>query len=79
MRSNRLFRALTAAAVISTVALFTTTTFGAAHQKVLHSFDSGTDGAYTYANLIFDAAGNLYGTTYWGGIHDAGTVFEITP
>ena len=26
-----------------------------------------------------DAAGNLYGTTYDGGIHYSGTVFELTP
>jgi uncharacterized repeat protein (TIGR03803 family) len=29
--------------------------------------------------LIFDAAGNLYGTTYAGGSGLAGTVFELTP
>jgi uncharacterized repeat protein (TIGR03803 family) len=29
--------------------------------------------------LIFDAAGNLYGTTAYGGIYAYGTVFEITP
>ncbi len=49
-------------------------------EKVLHSFNqNGTDGFYPYSNLIFDAAGNLYGTTYAGGIHNYGTVFEITP
>jgi uncharacterized repeat protein (TIGR03803 family) len=45
--------------------------------KVLHSF-SGEDWDYPYAGLIFDAAGNLYGTTIHGGI-GAGTVFELTP
>ena len=29
-------------------------------------------------NLVFDAAGNIYGTTTNGGAHDAGTVFELT-
>ncbi|MGB8886055.1 MAG: choice-of-anchor tandem repeat GloVer-containing protein [Candidatus Korobacteraceae bacterium] len=49
-------------------------------QKVLHSFnENGADGAYPEAALIFDAAGNLYGTTYEGGIHYAGAVFELTP
>ena len=57
-------------------------------ETVLHSFGRGTDGAFPYAGLIFDAAGKLYGTTEWGGIHSScpygphvgcGTVFEITP
>ena len=29
-------------------------------------------------NLVFDAAGNIYGTTTNGGAHDAGTVFELS-
>ncbi len=49
-------------------------------EKVLHSFNlNGTDGAYPYASLIFDAAGNLYGTTSAGGTHGNGTVFELSP
>jgi uncharacterized repeat protein (TIGR03803 family) len=36
------------------------------------------DGAYPYAGLIADAAGNLFGTTKGGGAHGGGTVFEIT-
>jgi uncharacterized repeat protein (TIGR03803 family) len=48
-------------------------------EKTLHSFGNGTGGARPYAGLIFDTAGNLYGTTYYGGDHDAGTVFELTP
>jgi uncharacterized repeat protein (TIGR03803 family) len=55
------------------------------NEKVLHSFElNGSDGAYLYSGLIFDAAGNLYGTTYMGGINSCdnlgcGTVFELTP
>ena len=47
-------------------------------ESVLHSFN-GNDGYHPPAGLIFDAAGNLYGTTYYGGAHDTGTVFELTP
>jgi uncharacterized repeat protein (TIGR03803 family) len=47
-------------------------------EQVLHSFNF-TDGKYPYANLIFDAAGNLYGTTLDGGAHANGTVFELLP
>jgi uncharacterized repeat protein (TIGR03803 family) len=31
------------------------------------------------AGLILDPAGNLYGTTAWGGEHGYGAVFELTP
>lgn len=49
-------------------------------EKVLHSFNSdGTDGFNPYGNLIFDAKGNLYGTTYVGGTGSVGTVFELSP
>jgi uncharacterized repeat protein (TIGR03803 family) len=40
---------------------------------------NGLDGTYPYAGLIFDADGNLYGTTSAGGSHGDGTIFEITP
>jgi uncharacterized repeat protein (TIGR03803 family) len=35
------------------------------------------DGAYTTAGLIADAAGDLFGTTVYGGLYGDGTVFEI--
>ena len=47
-------------------------------EKVLHNFGHGMDGTYPHSNLIWDAAGNLYGTTYWGGTHGYGTAFEMT-
>ena len=47
-------------------------------EKVLHSFSAtGGDGAYPYAALIHDEAGNLYGTTYGGGVYGYGTVFKV--
>jgi len=47
-------------------------------EELLHSFNSN-DGEWPQASLIFDQAGNLYGTTYAGGAHGAGTVFQLTP
>ncbi len=48
--------------------------------NVLHSFGAyGTDGINPNATLIFDAAGNLFGTTYAGGANGYGTVFEMSP
>jgi len=49
----------------------------AATINVLYTFAGGTDGAGPYGGLIFDSAGNLYGTTVSGGVYDQGTVFEL--
>jgi uncharacterized repeat protein (TIGR03803 family) len=38
---------------------------------------NGGDGANPVAGLIMDSSGNLYGTTYYGGASDDGTVFEL--
>jgi uncharacterized repeat protein (TIGR03803 family) len=48
-------------------------------EKVLYNFASVPDGANPYWWLIFDAAGNLYGTTFAGGTHNGGAVFELSP
>ncbi len=44
---------------------------------VLHSFSNSPDGALPFAGLLMDAAGNLYSTTYDGGIFGFGTVFKL--
>jgi uncharacterized repeat protein (TIGR03803 family) len=48
-------------------------------ETVLYSFTGGLDGFYPNGGLIQDAAGNLYGTTYFGGTIGDGTVFMLTP
>jgi uncharacterized repeat protein (TIGR03803 family) len=52
-------------------------------EQVLHSFAGyPTDGQTPVAGLVFDAAGNLYGTTNGGGTYGSeltGTVFELSP
>ena len=37
------------------------------------------DGYYPASGVIFDAAGNLYGTTSYGGAYGYGTAYELTP
>ena len=47
-------------------------------ETVLYSFtNSGGDGAYPFAGLLMDTAGNLYGTTTQGGSSNNGTVFKV--
>lgn len=54
-------------------------------ETVLHTFIGGTDGAFPVnGDLVFDHAGNLYGTTQAGGLisggnFGSGTVFELSP
>ena len=49
-------------------------------ETVLHRFsDDGKDGFNPAGKLAMDSAGNLYGTTPFGGHNGAGTVFKVTP
>jgi uncharacterized repeat protein (TIGR03803 family) len=47
-------------------------------RTILYLF-SGPDGNGPLASLVFDQAGNLYGTTGNGGSSGKGTVFELSP
>ena len=50
-------------------------------ETILHAFtNSNGDGADPFGGLIFDGAGNLYGTTaFGGGASNGGIVFELSP
>jgi uncharacterized repeat protein (TIGR03803 family) len=46
--------------------------------EILYSFKSGPeDGSQPFAGIVFDAAGNIYGTTFSGGESGQGTVYEL--
>ena len=67
----------------------TLTSGGGWAERVLHNFsDTGNDGYLPASGLVFDAAGNLYGTTVYGGNESCvglgsgtgcGMVFQLTP
>ena len=66
--------ALLGAALVAVAGLSST---AAAQELItLHSF-TGDDGAHPQADLIADPAGNLYGTTPFGGAVGQGTVFRL--
>jgi uncharacterized repeat protein (TIGR03803 family) len=47
-------------------------------EKIVHNF--AADAARPYSGVTLDAAGNLYGTTYYGGAASGlGTVYELSP
>jgi uncharacterized repeat protein (TIGR03803 family) len=54
-------------------------------EKVLYSFQGGTDGATPVGGVVFDKMGNLYGATQEGGssscasIYQCGTVYQLAP
>jgi len=51
---------------------------GGWNETILHRFTGKADGEYPTNNLIFDAAGNLYGAA-GGGSHGYGVVFKLSP
>jgi uncharacterized repeat protein (TIGR03803 family) len=47
--------------------------------KTLYAFKGQPDAGFPYGGLTLDAAGNLYGTTYYDGKNDIGAIFELSP
>ncbi|HVR45298.1 MAG TPA: choice-of-anchor tandem repeat GloVer-containing protein [Candidatus Binatia bacterium] len=46
--------------------------------STLYAFKGTPDAASPYGGLVPNAAGDLFGTTYYGGANGMGTVFELT-
>jgi uncharacterized repeat protein (TIGR03803 family) len=52
----------------------------AGKESVLHRFTGyPDDGQNPWQGLVRDSAGNLYGTTFYGGGYNGGTVFKLDP
>ena len=54
--------------VVLALAIGATQSAQAQTYTVLYTFKGQPDGAIPYAGLLMDGAGNLYGTTYAGGL-----------
>ena len=81
MQPKRPYDRFRAVAVTFTAVLFLTSAWAADHETVLYSFGFGGDGGGG-ANLIRDAAGNLYGAggggIYLCGRDPCGTLYELS-
>jgi uncharacterized repeat protein (TIGR03803 family) len=62
-----------------TVFELTPKTEGSWSEKVIYSFKNVSDAAGPNSGLVFDAKGNLYGTTSSGGKAGEGAIFEFSP
>jgi uncharacterized repeat protein (TIGR03803 family) len=51
---------------------------GSWNLTTIYSFQDQPDGASPYGGVIFDKDGSLYGTTYYAGANDVGTVYKLT-
>jgi uncharacterized repeat protein (TIGR03803 family) len=78
MPSHQLFRGLCAAAGILT-AFLCTAPMSASQESVVYSFNDSSGDVIPQAGVITDAAGNLYGTAFYGGAYGMGMVYELSP
>jgi uncharacterized repeat protein (TIGR03803 family) len=46
--------------------------------KTIYDFQGQPDAGFPYGGLTIDAASNLYGTTYYDGANDLGTVYKLS-
>lgn len=50
---------------------------GSWSESALYTFSGGVDGSGPLAGVTLDSAGNIFGTTYDGGLHRSGTIFKV--
>jgi uncharacterized repeat protein (TIGR03803 family) len=81
LRGGHVYGAATTGGANSSGTVFelTPTRIGEWDFKTLYSFQGAPDGVFPYGALLFDTAGNLYGTTYYGGTNGLGAVYKLSP
>src|SRR5580704_6158050 len=48
-------------------------------ETTLYEFSGQPDAGPPFGGVAFDSAGNLWGTTVYGGVYDGGALFELSP
>ncbi len=81
LRGGRIYGAATTGGSNGSGIVFelTPTRIGEWSLKTIYSFQGAPDGVFPYGALLFDAEGNVYGTTYYGGANGLGTVYKLSP
>jgi uncharacterized repeat protein (TIGR03803 family) len=81
LRGGLLYGAATAGGIYSkgTVFALKPTHNGEWIFKTIYSFRGQPDAGFPYGGLLFDAVGRLYGTTYYDGAYNLGSVYELFP
>jgi uncharacterized repeat protein (TIGR03803 family) len=88
--NHKKFLGASSAALLIVIVIFTLApgTLAQSKFKTLYKFKGGKDGNAPMSGLVFDTAGNLYGTTYQGGdsrcsrqpySQGCGVIFKVTP
>src|SRR5258708_37358543 len=65
--------------VLALLFLATNALAGAEAEREIDAVAGEPDGQEPYTTLVFDKAGNLYGTTIYGGTFNQGSIFKLTP
>src|SRR6476620_4272197 len=81
LRGGRVYGAATTGGASSSGTIFelTPTETGEWDFKTIYAFQGAPDGVFPYGALLFDPAGNLYGTTYYGGTNGLGAIYRLSP
>jgi uncharacterized repeat protein (TIGR03803 family) len=82
LRHGLLFGAATAGGTYGSGVVFELRPRGAGGHwnfRTIYSFRGQPDGSFPYGALLFDRGGNIYGTTYYGGVNGIGAVYKLSP
>ena len=81
LRNGRLYGAATTGGTYGSGIVFEITPRGTGRWdfRTIYSFRGQPDGSFPYGALLFDASGNIYGTTYYGGTNNIGAVYQLAP